>query len=119
MNLIEVWKMSGDKFQRPTARQWTYKPFKDRFIFTIKIADWDTAEGENSQRQCPLKQFEVVKLYTTGRAIWYGVVTNIRLTRFRSWRSDYCVSVKSFDNILDAIEYSEKRHAKHKTSKTT
>jgi hypothetical protein len=64
---------------------------------------------------CPIDRHDVVKLDNTsdpGIADWFGVVTGISASKSTYyWRTDYKVRVKGFQNVLDAIEYSEKKRA--------
>lgn len=106
MNNIELHKLAETTGY--TARRWTYQPFNPRQVFKVRIADWN-----NVKHKCPVSRFEVVRLTTAGREDWFGVATSIKRERYRAWRSDYSISVKMFENILDAIDYSEKKRAKY------
>lgn len=118
MNVIHLFQMGHDK---STASKWTYYPFVGRLSFHVKVSDWSLGEHgyHPDTREKPaiakLKRFDVVKLTSVGKADWFGVVTSIPVTKKYSWRSDFTINVKCFEDIFGAIEYSEKKRAKYET----
>lgn len=120
MNNIELFRLTGKEKDVPLAVKWSYNALRPRELFHIKRADWRLPKN----KQADLTRFEVVRMsygmsYMDNKKEVFGVVTTITETYKFSWRRDWRVSVKVFDNILDAIEYSEKKRAKYERELST
>lgn len=104
MQRIYAFELTKDK---SFASVWSMKDKPDRLRLTHSHTDW------SKEVQPIVRRFDVVRLESTYFKK-HGVVTFVKITtnRFR-WRKDTTYSVKMFDDILDAIEYSEKKRAKY------
>jgi hypothetical protein len=114
---VELFSLTAKYKDRPVACRWAYHREKPRKVFHIKRAN-------HSGNVIPVTKFEVVKM--VARPGWdspvkqttvFGVVTCITNISKYNWRTDYRVSIKCFDNILDAIDYSETKRAKYQNNK--
>ena len=110
MNSIVLATMKDTK---TIAHKWTYHPFNVRLVFLVKRANHAISGTYSDAQPLEVARFDTVRLSTTGRDDWFGVVTSIGEVHKFMWRTDYNIRVKSFDSVLDAIEYSEKKRAKY------